>query len=702
MKPATEEAATEVATPPTVFVFDDKGFCTNPEIVSVACPDGFTCAVYLAEHEGKWLSGFSFAGKGVKMQRLSVNNASGALCWDARDAALNETLIELCDDLLTVGDKAAPLLSALRGYRAQLAHQVITGTLPGIDVTAPGVAPLTVDQLAHDLAASGLPAPIAPRTYRTSFADLPLWAVQRNPENHRKHFDAGKLAELADSIRLEGLHQPIAVRRLLPGETPVAELSLGQDVAPGYELICGERRWRASQLAGVPTISAKIYEDLPRVASHAIALIENLQREGINCMEEAEGYAALMNAENLTQEQCAERIGRARSSIANCLRLLKLPEQIRELLRDGKLTLAHGIALARFSDYPKHLAVIIEEAFRDDELPPSSHFERGIPFLWSLRRAELIVEISGYGEEKITPALKKHPAYFSTGDGDYVCFEPAHWAAELKARLEVKKAKEEKDRLAREAEVAKAAKKGKKQLVLSDLNREDYTEFQGVHTALNSLVPDDKKAIAKGYKGAKSTIVTDTVLAERLKNAMQRAIKKNRRGALVSIEEKVRKKIASLKKIGPREFAWLVYLITEIEGRQVNLHLDIGAAKAAGVKLPKGVGYSPDSDEMEDYDDEDNLEAGRQVGVLARLAKCDQVALVKTLIAERLPTALTDIVEHGTDSAGAQVIRWFLDSDTLWLLEETDEGRDELIESVKKSPVVAKALAGQSAEEDEE
>jgi len=116
------------------------------------------------------------------------------------------------------------------------------------------------------------------------------------------------------------------------------------------------------------------------------------------------------------------------------------------------------------------------------------------------------------------------------------------------------------------------------------------------------------------------------------------------------------------------------------------------AAKAAGVKLPKGVGYSPDSDEMEDYDDEDNLEAGRQVGVLARLAKCDQVALVKTLIAERLPTALTDIVEHGTDSAGAQVIRWFLDSDTLWLLEETDEGRDELIESVKKSPVVAKAL----------
>jgi len=147
--------------------------------------------------------------------------------------------------------------------------------------------------------------------------------------NPRKDFDATELAELADSIRQKGLVQPIVVR---PGP------------AGGYEIVAGERRWRAAQQAGLHTVPV-IVRELNDQEMLELAIIENVQRTDLNAIEEAAGYHDLMDRFSYTQERLAEVIGKSRSHVANTVRLLKLPDPVRNLVREGKLTAGHARAL---------------------------------------------------------------------------------------------------------------------------------------------------------------------------------------------------------------------------------------------------------------------------------------------------------------------------------------------------------------------
>jgi len=157
---------------------------------------------------------------------------------------------------------------------------------------------------------------------------LPVSQVRPNPYQPRQHFDTERLQELASSLQTQGLLQPIVVRRQLDG----------------FELIAGERRWRAAHLAGLETIPA-----LVRRASDeevlALALLENLQREDLNPLEEARAYQRLQTEFHLRQEDVAQSVGKDRSSIANTLRLLKLPQMLQEDLEAGRLTMGHARAL---------------------------------------------------------------------------------------------------------------------------------------------------------------------------------------------------------------------------------------------------------------------------------------------------------------------------------------------------------------------
>ena len=152
--------------------------------------------------------------------------------------------------------------------------------------------------------------------------------IEPNKDQPRHDFDAEKLSELAESIKQHGVITPITVRRT--GET--------------YQIIAGERRWRASRMAGLTTIPA-IVLDADETKTFELALIENLQRENLNPVEEAEGYFTLIERMGLTQSEASERIGRSRSAIANSLRLLSLPEEIKEMLSAGELTAGHARAL---------------------------------------------------------------------------------------------------------------------------------------------------------------------------------------------------------------------------------------------------------------------------------------------------------------------------------------------------------------------
>ena len=157
---------------------------------------------------------------------------------------------------------------------------------------------------------------------------LPISEIQRNPFQPRLHFNDAELKSLADSIKLYGLNQPILVRR----------------VDDRYELIAGERRFRASIMAGLTTINAIVKEVSDR-ESLMLALIENLERSDLNAVEEAKGYQRLMDEFSMTHQQLGDAFAKSRSAVSNTLRLLKLPESVQVGLSEGKITSGHARSL---------------------------------------------------------------------------------------------------------------------------------------------------------------------------------------------------------------------------------------------------------------------------------------------------------------------------------------------------------------------
>lgn len=165
----------------------------------------------------------------------------------------------------------------------------------------------------------------------TSAVKLKIMDIEPNRAQPRKDFDEQALTELADSIEKYGVLQPLLVRPL----------------GDGYQLIAGERRWRAARMAGLTEVPVVIREMTDEEAA-ALSLIENLQREDLNPVEEAFGFRKLMDDFSLTQEQAAEKVGKSRPAVANALRLLKLPAEALDLLRTGKISAGHARALLSF------------------------------------------------------------------------------------------------------------------------------------------------------------------------------------------------------------------------------------------------------------------------------------------------------------------------------------------------------------------
>ena len=158
--------------------------------------------------------------------------------------------------------------------------------------------------------------------------------IEPNKEQARKHFDDAALSELADSIAQHGVLQPLLVRPIFGG---------------GYQLIAGERRWRASRIAGLTQVPA-IIKELSDEEAAVISLIENLQREDLNPVEEALGFASLISDFSLTQEEAAKKVGKSRPAVANALRLLKLPGKVLDYVRENKLSAGHARAIAAIED----------------------------------------------------------------------------------------------------------------------------------------------------------------------------------------------------------------------------------------------------------------------------------------------------------------------------------------------------------------
>lgn len=212
-----------------------------------------------------------------------------------------------------------------------------------------------------------------------STVTLRISEIEPNKNQPRREFDEEALAELSESIRVHGLIQPILVRPILGG---------------GYQIVAGERRYRACQLAGLSEIPVTIRE-LTEQETMELALIENLQRENLNPREEAQGYRALMDEYGLTQDEVAGAVGKSRSAVANTLRLLNLPSEVSEMLASGKISAGHARALLAFSDEGEMLRAA-EAISRGD---------------MTVRQAEKLAK----QQKKPRPAPKseKQPSYFT-------------------------------------------------------------------------------------------------------------------------------------------------------------------------------------------------------------------------------------------------------------------------------------------------
>ena len=245
---------------------------------------------------------------------------------------------------------------------------------------------------------------------------LPISQVESCASQPRKQFDPDALADLADSIRQHGIIQPLTVRKLQSGY---------------YQIIAGERRWRAARMAGLSQVPVVVIEADDRKAME-LAMIENLQREDLNPMEEAEGYHTLMEQYGLTQEETSQRVGKSRSAVANALRLLNLCREVRELVEEGKLTGGHARALVPLTtDVQQKAAAIIVK----DDL--------------SVRQTELLVK-------KLTAEKPDKPAKDATS---------VDYAAEA--------ARELGERLGRPCKIVTGKKKGRIELEyfgMDDLN----------------------------------------------------------------------------------------------------------------------------------------------------------------------------------------------------------------------------------------
>lgn len=171
------------------------------------------------------------------------------------------------------------------------------------------------------------------KTESSGSLSLPISQVETCSSQPRKRFDDESLQELADSISQHGIIQPLTVRKLSSGY---------------YQIIAGERRWRAARLAGLQEIPVIVIEADDRKAAE-LAMIENLQREDLNPMEEAAGFQSLIESYHMTQEEAAQRVGKSRSAVTNALRLLGLTPSVRKLVEEGKLSAGHARALVPLS-----------------------------------------------------------------------------------------------------------------------------------------------------------------------------------------------------------------------------------------------------------------------------------------------------------------------------------------------------------------
>lgn len=388
---------------------------------------------------------------------------------------------------------------------------------------------------------------------RNTVMEIEIDLVYPSKLNPRQEFDEAALQELASSIRQHGLLQPILVR-------PVSQTIMKNGVGAAqmvYEIVAGERRWRACKLIELPTILA-VVDEMDEKTHVQLALIENLQRQDLNPMEEARGYAELNRVCGLKQSEIAASVNRSQPSIANKMRLLKLPLEVQEKISAGELSPAHGIALGRFDGFSEIQKVIAEHAIADKLT--SKDLENGIRGSHILTQKGLMSYLP-WQYESIEKACRKEcpfSAYHHTG-GSGVCFNPPC----LKEKeSQAQQTKEEE----KQQKISAAIENGETSPVkMHDFEYGSYNELTDSNTPSGCLSECLQRVAATSHSGVPTVICLDVKCHKRLRTADTKAANKNKNATAAENLKKIKEVIDGLTEISPQEISFLCAMVLQNE-----------------------------------------------------------------------------------------------------------------------------------------
>jgi ParB family transcriptional regulator, chromosome partitioning protein len=675
LNPQPEIKMTTVTEQPELIasVWNDEGACSNPEILTVGgLAKKHSVEILLGvAADGSWRVGWK---------------------WNNGKHSDEQPLQEM-------GEPHGGRMEAVRSALLAVTHYFASNKTSSAALDAFYEAGFAAEGVAKP-ASAGEVADLAAPLPKWKFAELPVSAISPNPENHRKHHDAMKAKELADSIKQAGLLQPIAVRLL--GADELGEMPMGGEgvEAKQYEIILGHRRHRAHIVLGLPTIAAMVYEGVSRADAKAAALIENLQREDVNPIEEAEGYADLMATWNLTTAQCADRVGRPRPSVANALRVLEVPA-VTELIREGELTMAHGMALHKYAARPEIVKIMAEQCVLHSTSAGQLeewNKQNYVPFFRELAKAGIIAVIhrsdlpGGYGTE--WPEAWATDADYQDVDGySWICWAPA------KARefLDTWKAELAEAKLKADEKTAKDRKKsGIKSL--ADLSRKDYERIGGNQSEIEALLPESKVLSLKETAEKDAEVVavcTAPKFAAAVSEALRQAKELDRQIQLPLLLAEARAKLKKWKKLGAAETAIVLAVLMEADSD--DAYISPASAKSQGVTIPAAL-------KLADYA-HNNSRLPADISKAIKALAADPVAYARVIVDDYLVglfcdtwswARLTDPADEdlsfdGISESGRALLATVLDK-PLGLLEDSAAGRRKLVAQVKALPWYAAAF----------
>jgi ParB family chromosome partitioning protein len=390
---------------------------------------------------------------------------------------------------------------------------------------------------------------------------LALDDVVPSPENPRRRFDAEDLAELADSIRAHGVLEPVLVRSrpraVVPD--PAAEIPPGAAAGARFVLVAGERRWRAARLAGLTHLPALVREGLSDADALRLALIENLQRRDLDPLEEAAGYRRLREL-GLKQAQVAAAVHRSQPAVANALRLLDLPENVQEAIRERRLSPAHGRALTAYKAFPALQQALASLAVKEQW--PSKRLEDKACLGDSQLEQAGVVKRLGYGAPFDAEAVCQRcpfDAYRNPGVWGPVCLRPAHYA-DLAAVAEAERAART------QAAVEEARREGTTLPTLRDLGYDAYERLDPPSRVPAGCTPEAcpcRGQALDGYSDEVVAICTDPRRFRRLKAADTRVANAERQAWRAAALERLDARLEGLAdaaRVTGREIAALALL----------------------------------------------------------------------------------------------------------------------------------------------